>query len=163
MKLKVRAMTIVELTVVFFIIAVIVATATPSINRLYQESRLRRRASEAAAYFQQARQFAVTEQTTYGVYVYKTLNQFKMVHLVADPDNPGQFIENVESSFSVEEPLVISSSTIADGELLSFNSIGNPSKAGEVILTDDQERSRIICINAAGAVRLLIEGSCSGS
>lgn len=161
MNSKRRGFTIAELLAVIFIIGILVAAATPSASKLYKQSRLKRRASEAVAYFRQARQLAVTEQTLYGVYIYQNTNEFKLVHLIEDPANPGQYIEEVISNFIVEEPLIISSASYTDGSLVTFNSVGNPSAAGDVVLEDGDGGERAICINAAGSVQLVSGKICS--
>lgn len=160
MRLIHHGITIIELLVVFFIIGLLVAAATPSATRMYQENRLTRRANEIVAYFREARQSAVTEQTTYGLKVFASTNLFQLIHLIPDVENPGQFLEEQVSEFTVEEPLSVTSSSLTEGELLTFNAVGNPNKAAAVVVEDNYERQRAICINAVGSIQLIIGDQC---
>ncbi|KKQ89315.1 MAG: hypothetical protein UT11_C0029G0009 [Berkelbacteria bacterium GW2011_GWA2_38_9] len=161
MIIRFKAFTIIELMAVLFIIGILIASLTPSAARMYQETRLNRRASEAAAYFRQARQLAVTEQTTYGVAVYLTLNKFELVHHTTNPTPPPDYTDVVKSDFDVEDPLTIESTSLSDGELLTFNNIGNPSKSADVALVDTYGKNRVICINAAGSISLKVGTTCN--
>lgn len=160
MKIRSKAFTIMELMAVLFIIGILIAALTPSAARMYQETRLNRRASEVVAYFRQARQLAVTEQTMYGVAVYTSQNKFELVHRTTNPTSPPDYTDVVKSSFNVEDPLTIESTSLSDGELLTFNNIGNPSKSADVALVDTYGKNRVICINAAGSISLKVGTSC---
>ena len=161
MKLKLNGLTLAELVVVFFIIGILVATATPSASRLYEESRLRRRATEVLSYLRQARQYAVTEQSIYGVKLDITNNLVYLLHLTPDPADPGQYIENQVSVMTIESPLTIASTSLSTNEVLTFNAVGNPSKSADIVLADDESHYRTICVNAAGSIELRIASTCS--
>lgn len=160
MIIRFKAFTVIELLTVIFIISILIASFTPSATRMYQESRLNRRASEAAAFLRQARQLAVTEQTIYGIAIYLNQNKFELIHRLVNQSPPPEYEDEVNSIFFVEAPLEISSSSLTDGELLTFNSVGNPSKSADVLLTDIYNKSRLICINAAGSIEVTINDQC---
>ena len=159
--MKLRGLTISELLVVFFIIGLLVAAATPSARRMYQESRLDRRTEEVVSIFRQARQYAVTEQSIYGVSLYQTTNHLDLIHQIPDPNNPGLYLDDIVSSLDIEQPLAVVATSLSEGELVYFNNIGNPSKAVEIILEDDFNRSRAVCINAVGSIQQKIGNSCN--
>lgn len=149
-----------ELMASLFIIGILVAVLTPSATRMYQETRLNRRASEAAAYFREARQLAVTEQTTYGIAVYINQNRFELIHRTTNASPPPDYVDEIQGSFNVEYPLSITSTSLSDSEVLTFNNIGNPSKSADVSLEDTYGKNRIICINAAGSISVKVGVVC---
>lgn len=160
MNIRFKAFTIVELMAVLFIIGILVTALTPSATRMYQETRLNRRASEATAYFREARQLAVTEQTTYGIAVHISQNRFELIHRTANASPPPDYTDEVRGSFDVEDPLSITSTSLADGEVLTFNNIGNPSKSADVAMEDTHGKNRVICINAVGSISIKVGAIC---
>lgn len=143
-KQRAAGFTLVELVVLMVVIGIMVAIAVPNIGSTVDAYQVRTAAGELATDLRLVVQESVSQEMEHGI-EFDTVGNRYTVHLIRDDGD--EEIKSVEISNQVR----LTGTAFTDNRLV-FGRQGRPSEDGDIILTSEFGRVRMVSVDESGRV-----------
>lgn len=144
-----KGVTLLELTVICGIIALLSTISIPFLRQYQPSLKLNAEAKELAGNLRLAQQLTITEQVPHQILFDFSGNTYSLLRFI-DPSTT-ETIQTV----SLDDEIAFQSITGLTGNLVQFNSYGAVSEAGEAILVNNNGKTQSILIKPSGYIQLI--------
>lgn len=145
-----RGYTLIELTIVVFVIGILAAVTGPKVHSAMTRAQLRSAAVAVAADIERARQHAMTTATAQSITFDAASNSYTMPGM-PDPDHPNQAysVDLAACAWAASIDTVSFGASGTDTGV-TFNAFGRPNQGGTVYVSVDGVQQAIVVDGVAG-------------
>lgn len=142
-----------EVVIVVGILVVIMVAGIPAWRHYAARYQLDRETDQIVSALRFAHQKTVSEQISYILRFDKSANQYTLLRLNPDPEDPGSYIEETMWTTQVDAPIDLVEIYELTDDQVQFTAAGGVAEAGRIELSNSESDAKIIDVRPSGFIR----------